>query len=391
MPTETRLDMNVDTKMNPGQNSGFCIRPIAFLALGGLSLVLGALPGCADSEPVMPPPKTVLVHVVKESQSLGRKFSGQLQAAERSTLAFEIAGSVSGINVELGDTFSEGEVLAELDSRSLTIELSAQRARLVEANATLVDARLDYDRRASLQGTGAVSQSDIDRAKAELDRAEAQVETRQADIERAKEQLADAVIVAPFDGEVVERLVEPSEVVGGGVPVLRIVGSDSSLEAVVYVPGEVRGQLAIGQQTTISLLDHTASTDGQVTEIGAQASDAGLFPITIALITPPEYVRPGESIEATIQLANEVSRVWIPLTSYESLSTNLGSAFVIEQRDGVYIAESRSVTLGELQDHGVSVVSGLRPGETIVSKGVELLSDGEVVHITGIGISNYNQ
>lgn len=359
-----------------------------------LSIFLTAaitLTACSPEEPEFPQPRTVLVQSVGLSSDTGRRFSGQLQAADRSDLAFEVGGAVQSINVELGDSFEAGEILAELNDRSLVLELSAAQASLADAEATLVDSRLDYERRSSLQGTGAIAQSEIDRAKAVFDRARAQVQARQADADRSRERVSDARLVAPFDGEVVERLAEPSEVVAGGAPILRIVGTESNLEAVVVVSGSARRELTSGQSAQIVLLAQNSRVLGSITEIGAQANAVGLFPITIALQEHPEDARPGESIETIFLATDDSAKVQIPLTAYVPTGLGEGTVYVVVEDSGSQRLAARTIQLGALGDHGVQVVSGLNAGDVVVTKGVELLSDGEVVLTAGTGIDRYNR
>jgi len=352
---------------------------------------LALLSACLPSEPALPGPRTVLVESVTLAADLRRRFSGQLQAADRSELAFEAGGSIRAVHVELGDAFRAGAVLAELDDRAFALELSARQASLMDAEATLLDAGLDYERRASLKGTGAVSQSEIDHAKAALDRARAQVRARRADVDRSRKRLEDAKLIAPFDGEVVARLAEPSEVVANGATVLRIVGTESNLEAVVLVSGDARRALSAGQSAEIVLLAQAARVSGAITEIGAQANAAGLFPITVALGDHPQDARPGESVEAVFLAAGGDERMRIPLTAYVPTDSGRGTVFVVAPDVERSRIKAREVGLGALGDDGVRVLTGLTPGELIVTKGVELLADGEEVLVAGSGMDRYNR
>jgi len=360
-------------------------RSIFFAAAAALAA------SCSPPAAELPGPRTVLVHGVELSAGDSRRFSGQLQAADRSDLAFEEGGSIRSIAIELGDSFDAGDVLAELDDRSLTLELSARQASLADAEATLVDARLDFERRASLQGSGAVSQSEIDRARAALDRAQAQLQARQADVDRSLRRIEEARLIAPFDGEVVARLAEPSEVVASGAPVLRIVGTESNLEAVIAVSGETRRELSAGQSAEISLLAQEAVVTGEITEIGAQANAVGLFPITVALRENPGDARPGESIEASFPVSGEGLRTQIPLTAYLPTDRGRGVVYVVEQGAEESRVRARTVELGAPAERGVQVLSGLEPGERIVAKGVEFLTDGETVLTAGDGLARYNR
>lgn len=258
-----------------------------------LATILFSLFACTDNNKSLPNPRTVIVSEVKLSSTSGRRLSGKLQAAQRSSLSFEISGVINSIDVNVGDSFLKDTVLAELDTRSLLLELSAQQASLLDAEATLTNATLDYERHSSLKSRGAVSQSAFDRSQAVFTRAKAQVEISKAQLERSKKRVSDATIVAPFDGEVVARLAEPSEVVQRGSTALRIVGTESNLEAIVLVPSSIRQTMSIDQTISITLSSSGNSIEGRVTQISSQANQTGSFPVTISLNNAPTDARPG--------------------------------------------------------------------------------------------------
>ncbi len=321
----------------------------------------------------------------------GSRFSGELRAAERSDLAFEIAGTIDSLSVDLGDHFQRGDLLGQLDDRQPQLDLTARRANLSDAEATLADAGLDYERRAGLAGTGAVSQSAIDQAKARMDSARAQVDALRAEVGRAEERLADTRLVAPFSGEVVARLAEPSEVVAAGRSVLRIIGDRAAIEAVVTVSGRVRGELAREQRARVRVPSRDVAVVGRIVEIGAEANAAGLFPVTIATPNPDNALRPGESVEARFINDDSEPRLLIPLTAFVPNGDNAGTVFTIDATGANTRVSARRVTLGALRDDGVEVIDGLHAGARIVVKGADLLTDGEPVRTAGDGLARYNQ
>lgn len=364
--------------------------PIAFLAPAlAVSLMLAA---CSDSGgPEVPGPRTVITGTVSEVSASGSRFAGELRASDRSELAFEIGGAIVSIPVDLGDPFARGDVLGRIDDRQPRLDLAARRADLSDAEATLADATLDYERRAGLAGTGAVSQSAIDQARARLDSAQARVEARRAEVSRAEERLADTQLIAPYDGEVVARLAEPSEVVAAGKAVLRVIGDQSAIEAVVNVSGRIRETLAEEQRATVRIRPRDIAVVGQIVEIGAEANAAGLFPITIATPNPNQALRPGESVEVRFIHDASAPRLLIPLAAYVPSESNAGTVFVIDDSGDQTVVASRRVTLGALRDDGIEIIDGLEAGTRVVLKGADLLTDGEAVQTTGEGLARYNQ
>lgn len=363
--------------------------PRGALAVGLVALALSA----CSSEQVSdaPTPRTVWVGQVEQLPGVNARFAGQLQAKTRSELAFEVPGRILAIHVELGDTVSKGEVLAELEDLAIRLDLASRDADLANAQAALVDARLDYERRAGLAGTGAVSRSAIDRAKARFDGAVAQVAALQAAVAQARKRLADTRLLAPFAGQIVGRLAEPSEVVATGRPVLRIIGDDSDLETIVHVPGSTIGTLAAGQRAEIQLPAFGVTAIGEIIEIGAEANGSGLFPITLAINDAPPSLRPGESVEARFVGASDETRLRIPLTAYVPTTGQHATVYVIDSVDDGERLAAKTVRLGALHDDGVDVVEGLLPGDSLVVRGADLLRDGERVRVAGLELARYNR
>lgn len=353
-------------------------------------LIGGGLAACSGKEaPPTPEPRTVVAERVGHADRSRVWYSGTVRAADRSELAFEAGGQIAGIFVELGDRFARGDLLAELDASTLRLELAGRRADLANAEAVLVDSRLDYERRAGLAGTGAVSQSAIDQARSRFDSATAQVSALGAAVAQAEEALADAHLRAPFDGEVTARLAEPSEVVAGGEAVLSVIGMQASLETVIQVPGSVRPTLEVGTPGRIGAGGEPAQ--GRITEIGAQANTAGLFPVTLAIDEAPGWLRPGESIEAQFDRDGHPRTLVVPLTAFIPGEDRAATVYVVDTAAQQAAARARRVRLGELRDDGVEILDGLRPGELVVVRGVELLTDGQAIRVAGIGLARYNR
>lgn len=352
------------------------------------SVMLTACSG--DTEPELPAARTVAVAEVQSVAETRRRFAGRLQAVNRSDLAFEVGGPVARMAVELGDPIAPGQVLAQLDTTPFRLALEARQANLSNARAELTDARQDYERRAALAGSGAVSQASIDQASARLERARSQVAALQAEVVTAEDTLSDARLVAPFAGQVVARMAEPNEVVAAGAPVLRVVGDDSNIEAVVTVTGAVQRELNIDQPVDLEHSISGNSATGQIVEIGAEANRSGMFPVTVQLDTQSGNFKPGESIEAAFSYGNANSAVLIPVTAYTTRADGSTWVYAINRGEQTRVA-ARQVEISDLTDDGAVVRSGLDAGDLIVIRGADLLEDGQAVVTAGAGTARYNQ
>ncbi|MEO1616109.1 MAG: HlyD family efflux transporter periplasmic adaptor subunit [Planctomycetota bacterium] len=252
------------------------------------------------------PVRTLVVGTVQPPDQ-SREYAGLLVPEKESTLSFEGAGRIAGVNVNEGDRVRAGEVLAILDQTHLDAkqqriesELSAAKAKLkelvagprkqtVDAARARVDelaarvelAKVEARRQEELVPRGATSRSERDTAVfglqadsssllaakavlselAEGTRSE-QIEEQRArcgSIEASLKELdaerSDATLRAPFDGLIEQRLVDEGTVVSAGVPVLGLVSD--RVEAEVGLPPAVAGKLQPGHPVTLTLRNET--------------------------------------------------------------------------------------------------------------------------------------
>ena len=349
------------------------------------------LVACAPDEPPVEPAARIVetLEVSSGSAVASRTFIGELRAADRADLSFEVGGIITQLPFDLGDRFDRGDVLGRVDRTTAQLALDAALAERRAAEAQLADARLDFERLDGLDGTGAVSKSAVDGARTRLESAEAQVAAIAAQVSTARERLADTRLIAPFDGEVAERLVEPSQVVQPGQAVYRITGRDAGVEVIMSVPERLLSLFEIGLQSDIVLKPSNLIAQARVSEIGQSANQSGLYPVTLAVIDgPQDRLRPGLRVEVAQYVREQDAVVTAPLSALLAGHQKQGYLFVVDPQTSR--VEQRAVDIGSVDQAGVVILSGVQPGERIVTKGVALLKDGERVTPAGVGVARYN-
>src|SRR5690606_37736758 len=156
--------------------------------------------------------------------------SGPVAAYEEMQLGVEISGArVTALNVDIGQQVREGEVLLELDHRSLDSELRQARAALSEAEAGVELARANLARGELLVKDRYISASQLDELRAARTQAEARRNTARAARDAAQLRRDFAERRAPADGVISKRLVQPGQVVAAGAELLRLI-RDGRLE-----------------------------------------------------------------------------------------------------------------------------------------------------------------
>lgn len=251
-------------------------------------LSLAALTGCSEQPAYTPIIRTVVaVSPSPANAQATRTLSGVLHPVDESVLSFEIPGVVMQVNVNLGDRFEKGDVLVSIDNTLFELGVRQRQGQLSEAKSRLIEAELDFNRKQQLVSSGAVSQAEADAANARYSSLIDQVEIAKTQLAMAHEDLTDTQLIAPYDGSVAVRHVEPSQQISSSSSILTIQGSDA-LEVSVLVPETMISQINTGDEVSVDVIINRQrqSLRGVVFERGNQAQRANAFPVTVSLEQP---------------------------------------------------------------------------------------------------------
>jgi HlyD family secretion protein len=356
-------------------------------------------------------------------------------------LAPKITGRVEWIGVEKGDKVARGQVLLHIEQREFATAveraqavLAGARARLQEAesgsrpeeiaraHAVVEEARsnvanavLDLDRFERLHAEGAVARQALDAAKnryevalaqqasaqknyelvrigprrEQIELARAQVREAEAGLTAAQVDLGSTVIRAPIAGTILERLVEPGEIVtisfigGRGAKSAVLSLADLSvLDVEVDVSQNEIGKVRLNQPATIvadAFPDRTYR--GTVTEMAPEANrQKATLQVKVRVAQPDGVIRPEMNARVTFleppSGAGGPAKVFAPR---EAVFTREAQSFVFLVSGGK--ATARAVRVGTETEGRIEVLEGLDGGEAVVVRGVELLKDGQRVRV----------
>ncbi|MEM6907826.1 MAG: efflux RND transporter periplasmic adaptor subunit [Pseudomonadota bacterium] len=349
------------------------------------AVVLAACSGAAQETP---PPRLVETIVVGESEvGATSRYPATLRGDQRASLSFEVGGAVERINFEIGDRFRRGQVLASLNARQQQLASRAATAALREAEASFQEAKLDFDRKKRLEGTGAVSQSSIDAARRVMETTRARVAALKADSGRAIDTVADTRIIAPFSGEVTARRREPAEVVLPGEAILEVNSLSAGLEAVIFVPERDRSKFSVGREFTF-IDDDGRELAARVTDADTAAGTGGVFEVVLAISAARSNGLVAGSRGEILATSSGENSIVIPMTAVRAGEAQSGTVMVVNKDDESL--KARRVSLGALSDSGIVIIRGLKPGDRIVTRGVGLLRDGEIVRIANALAEQFN-
>jgi RND family efflux transporter MFP subunit len=255
----------------------------------------------------------------------------------------------------------ENESIAREGSRSQ--EIRAAQDAVAQAKAALAQAKSGV-----VQAKAAEMQSLVRRKEIEV--AKAQVEQSSAAVQSAQVGLSYAQVLAPFDGRVVRRIVDPGSMASPGSPLLEIEGGDYRLEA--SVPERVLRSVSIGSADDVKI-DSVKSGRliGKVQEIVPQADTTSHSFIVKLLLPSAVGIKSGMFGRAMIPISS-VSRTLIPASAVWQRD-GLNYVFAVNKEG---IARLRIVTLGERIEDKVEALSGLSTGDRIVVGDHSEVSDG---------------
>lgn len=321
------------------------------------ALVLG---GCRADTSHKPRANTRIdgrILVVRDSAAGGvLRASGTAEPVLRADLSTRLMGSVLVVNVREGDKVRQGQVLLKIDGRELASRSKGVESGIDAARSQLQLADISLRRVRSLRADSAVSQAELDRAEAQYKGARSALESLESQAGELRAVTGYATLLAPFDGRVVSRRVDPGAMASPGVPLLRVEDA-SRLRIRVNTAVEGATGLKAGQELT-----------GTVGERIVQARIEGVVPS-------------GSGNLVTVNAIVENARGDLPSNGTATLDLPIGGAHLrlvpteALFREGDLIGVSVRTAKGDHRrwirtgrDFGgqVEVLSGLREGDTLV-------------------------
>ncbi len=330
--------------------------------------------------------KTVLVE--NTERSVLRRFPSVLQPSELSTVGFEMSGRVKTIDLRVGQVVAKGELLAELDSEAVEIQIASAEAAVAQARVTAENNAANLARQEQLLTTGTVTRATVDNARTEAtSTAQALVQAERA-LDSARETAGNTKLFAPFDGVINSIDTQSFATVSAGTPIATLYKGDE-FEVSFTVSYDVVNRLVVGKVATLRLADAPDRTlRGIVTELGASADTVSSFPVIISAQDAPDDIKSGMAVEvnlefdlpADIGFTIPISAAVIEGTRTGDVSTGQPAPIQLFVYDpDTQTVKKRAVMIGGVRENSVLVISGLEAGERVASAGVSFLTDGQSV------------
>jgi RND family efflux transporter MFP subunit len=423
-------------------------RRVLVAAIGAVIAAGVGLAVVAISETPTEIPKTARILAVRTvaaspvtSYESSREYTGAIVARRISQLGFELAGKLTALHANEGDSVPAGTVLAQLDTEHLETnrrrfvarqaqavarldeivagprdeDIAAARARVESVQAEVELLKLQTARHKRLVASKASSQDEYEQHAYGLKAREANLNEARHDLEELlngtrKEQIeaqravVDEVgaavaeidvdlrksrLLAPYDGTVARRLTDDGTVVEAGQPVFRLV-EDQVLEAWIGLPTQAVGQLIEGSTQSLKIHGEQflATVAGRFPEV-----DPATRTRTVVLRLDAEAARRvvhGQIVRLELNETVEADGFWLPLTSLTKGSRGLWTVLVVEegvnrasQSSSLSVAR-RDVEVLHTASDRVLVRGTLNPGDRVVAGGTHRVVPGQRVRLASV-------
>ena len=348
--------------------------------------------------------------------------SGRIITPQRAAVGAVITGRVARIPVEEGQSVKRGDVLIVLDDederasvaqasgavaqaearlRQLReVSLPAAEQALIQAQANLTQARQQHDRARELKAKGFVSQAALDDAQRNLDVAESQLRAAKlqvatnrpsgSDFALAQTALAQAratlgvaqakldqtVILAPVDGTLISRNVEPGNVVQSGKELMAL-APEGETQVVVQIDEKNLAQLRIGQHALASADAFPKERFAAVLVYINPGIDAlrGSVEVKLRVPKPPAYLRQDMTVSVDIEVARSAGTVVVPADTVRDVGSAQPWVLAVDGGRAV----RRAVKLGLKGEGRIEVLDGVAPGDRLISASQAMVGSGQRV------------
>jgi len=321
-----------------------------------------------------PPPTAVTTIVAKrETWPSTLQVIGTAAAIQGVTVSADLPGTVDRIHFESGKAVQVGDILVELDTRQ-------ERAQLAAAQADWELARINYERQEKLVAQGVVARTEYDNASAQQKSTEAHVGEIKATIERK-------TIRAPFSGILGIRQINLGQYLSAGQAIV-------SLQAVnpIYVnfgvPQQQSPQVRMGGSLRMTSDDLPGiQFAGRVSAVDSVVNEATRnIQVQATLTNPQGRLRPGMFVQVELGLGANRQIIALPASSINYAPYGDSVYVVTDVQDPKSGKTFRGVRQQFVKIEGsrgdqVAVVSGVNPGEEIVTSGVFKLRNGAPVQV----------
>lgn len=286
-----------------------------------------------------------------------------LEAPQEANVVSRISGLIESITVEEGDRVRKGQVLAVIDAKRQQYDLDRS-----EAEVKIIEQELN--RLNKMSNKEFISADSLAKLEYNLQAAIAKKDL-------AELQVKESRVISPIDGVIAKRYVKAGNMAKEFGDLFYIVNQDE-LHGIVHLPEQQLTSLKLGQEAQIFSNQQSNQTiDAKVLRISPIVDpQSGTFKVTLAVPNENARLKAGMFTRVELKYDTHENVITIPYSALIN-QDNKQALYVIEGTN----ANRREVTIGYREGDAVEIVSGIKPGEQVVTRGHQNLKDQSLVEV----------
>ena len=329
-----------------------------------------------DKEPIVRPAKIFTVGQGINSQI--RSFPGVIESSDKAIQSFRVSGELIELPAKAGKQVKQGDVLARLDPKDYKLKYDDSKAKFDLA-------KVQYERAKEIFGKGLIARADYDKAKSRY-------LTATADLSLAKANLDYTNLLAPFDGVISKVLVDNFANVKANEPIANI-QSIENVDIVFQMPENVIAQIKKGEGKKADIKIRIDSQGDKTYPTQTKEFDTEADPQTqtyravVTMKRPTDFpLLDGMSTTVIIDFSKvfreTANKILLPPTAVfaaedEPVNNTQRYVWLVDPKS--MQVSKQAITVGQLSNDGIEVLSGIETGQKIISAGVSFIQEGQKV------------
>jgi membrane fusion protein (multidrug efflux system) len=310
-------------------------------------------------------------------------FTGNINAYQEANIYPKVNGNLEEEFVNIGDDVKKGQLLALIDTTIYSQNVGQAKGTYMQAEATLTNAKIAYERNKSLLDQNLIAKQDLDNSETAYKVAQAQEQVAEANYKNIVTQLSYCRIVAPFAGYITRRYFDPG---------VYVTASTNSQGSTLFTLAEIQrvkimvNVLESDVKYLQSATDADVSVDaypgrifkGKVTRISQQFDLATrTMPVEVDLDNPEHLLKPGMFANISLVLAQKNNVLILP--TQDIMKDDSGDYVYTLSKDSA--ARKTYIQIGISQDNRNEITAGIMPADQILTVGQDLVTNGMKVRV----------